>query len=143
MGYAPTTDGVLTFTLYSDDKGDYDYELADPEGVDEFEIRAEVSIEYEAEPYEAPSRHSPGGGGLCGAGVDEVYSIEVDGEELEEEWELALVGAIVKRWANSHDDEVLDACESGLESSARDDFDPPDPYDYEPVPRYYDGTGRF
>jgi len=139
MIYRPQiTDGWLHYS-------DEDYDESVPEEFSLLEVSAEIAIGFDAEPYEAPSKYSPGGGGVFGAWVEEVYSVQVNGEDLEG-WALKLAVAVVQRWADKHDDEVLEACDEALDEEQKNvdvDADPTYRLDDDECPRYYDGTGRY
>lgn len=141
MTYRPqTTDGWLHYS-------DEDYNESVPEEFSLLEVSAEVTIGFDAEPYEAPSKYSPGGGGICGSWVEEVYSVQVNGEDLEG-WALELAIVAVQRWADEHNDEVLEACDEALDEEQKNvDVDADPAYrlddDDDECPRYYDGTGRY
>lgn len=113
---------------------------AEVEGEEDIEVEADVTLEFDAEPYEAPSRHSPGGGGFHCAWVVEVHSVTVNDETLEG-WELQAATRAVIQWAEENKDAVNEACEEALEERTNDDG--ADGEYYSPCPQYYDGTGTY
>jgi len=101
----PTVEGFLHCVIYPEDH--------EPDTAEELEIEAEVTFEYECEPYEAPSRYSPGGGGFLNAWINKVHSITFNGEELEG-WEFDAATVALEQWAEDNIGHVDDACEQVL-----------------------------
>ena len=119
----------------------YIWDEAEEDGEEDIEVEAEVTLEYDFEPYEAPSRYSPGGGGLCGAWVVKVHSVTMNGEELEG-WEFQAAARAVERWAEENENDINETCEEALEESWND-YEPDPPDDFDDCPQYYDGTGTY
>lgn len=87
---------------------------------DDLEVEADVTFEYDAEPYEAPSRYSPGSPGYIECtGVTVNGEITLNGEALKG-WEYKAAVRAFEEWANSQDaaDAVEAALDHALESSA-------------------------